>query len=68
MQKKIAYVRVLGQKRPVQICAYNTTVEDAFTGVFSVVAMTIQDLAERRVAADISPASVVFKADDLIRK
>jgi len=38
---KITDTRILGQKRPMKISAYNTAVEDAFTGVLSVVAVTI---------------------------
>ncbi len=41
LQKKVTDVRILGQKRPMKISAYNTAVEDAFTGVLSVVAVTI---------------------------
>ena len=41
LQKKVTDVRILGQQRPMKISAYNTAVEDAFTGVLSVVAVTI---------------------------
>lgn len=41
LQKKVTDVRILGQKRPMKISAYNTAVEDAFTGVLFVVAVTI---------------------------
>ena len=41
LQKKITDMRILGQKRPMKISAYNVAVEDAFAGVLSVVAVTI---------------------------
>ena len=51
-----------------KISAYNISVEDAFTGVLSIVAMTIQNFAERHIVADISPSAVILKSNDLIRQ
>ena len=51
-----------------KICAYNVSIKDAFTGVLSVVAATVQYFAERFVAANVSPSAVVFETDDLIRQ
>ena len=41
VQKKVTDVRILGQERPMKISAYNTTVEDAFTGVLAGVSVSI---------------------------
>ena len=61
-------MRILGQKRPMKISANNVAVEDAFTGVLSVVAVTIQYFAKRLVAANVSPAAVILESDDLAGK
>ena len=51
-----------------KISAYNISVEDALTGVLSIVAMTIQNFAERHIVTDISSAAVILKPDDFIRQ
>ena len=51
-----------------KICAYNIAVKDAFAGVLFIVAVTVQNFAERHVIADVSPSTVVFETDDLIRQ
>ena len=68
LQNEIADMRILGQERPMKICAYNVSIEDAFTGVLFIVSVAMKNFAERHVAADISPSAVVFKADDLVRQ
>ena len=59
---------VLGQERPMKISANYVAVEDAFTGVLSIVAVTIQNFAEGHIVADVSPSTVIFKSDDFIGK
>ena len=51
-----------------KISANNVAVEDAFTGVLSVVAMTIQNFAEGHIVADIGSAAVVLETDDFVRQ
>ena len=66
LQKKVADMRIFGQKRSMKISAYNIAVEDAFTGVLSVVAVAVQYFAKGQVVTYVSSAAVVFKTDDLI--
>ncbi len=47
-----------------KISANNISIEDAFTGVLSVVAMTIQNFAEGHIVTDVSPSAVILKSDD----
>ena len=68
LQKKITDVRILGQKRSMKISANNIAIEDAFTGVLSVVAVTIQNFAEGHIVTNVGSASVILKSDDLIRQ
>ena len=51
-----------------KISANNISIEDAFTGVLSVVAMTIQNFAEGHIVTDVSPSAVILKSDNLIRQ
>ena len=51
-----------------KISANNIAIEDAFTGVLSIVAMTIQNFAERHIVTDVSSSTMILKSDDFIGK
>ena len=51
-----------------KISANNIAIEDAFTGVLSVVAVAIQNFAERHIVTDVSSSPVILKSNNLIGK
>ena len=61
-------MRVFGQKRPMKISTDNIAVEDALRGVLSIVSMAQKNFPERSIAANVSPAAVIFKSDDFVRQ